>query len=214
MIKDFQPKSFYISRSGFPVMAINVAKNGFDCREESVVYTNLTDTFDTPRGEVWVMYKPEFLRIFSPMTETLNGELIRRVPLVVLGSHIATYGFLAKNTHNEDQLLDFIATGEHRGRLVSSADGVSQIDVSEHHDFVLRNLLYKEYDHAEFGEWGVLSGDLVVKLGTNPAMEAILDTSLPVLANYFTSVQLEIGETTANGKNTIAKMHAPFLLSE
>lgn len=214
MITDFQPKTFYISRSGFPVMAINVAKNGFDCREESVVYTNLTDTYDTPRGEIWVMYKPKFLEIFSPMTRVENGELIRRVPLLVLGSHIATYGFLAKNAHNEDQIHEYISIGEKRGRLVSNGQEHSYIDVTQEHDFVIRDLLYKEYDHIESGEWGVLSADIVVKIGTNPRMEAILDATVPILANYFTSVQIEIGETTPNGKNTIAKLHAPFLLSE
>lgn len=212
MIPKFTTKTVYISRSGFAVMAINVAKHGFNCDEKHVIYANLTETFDSMRGEIWTLPYNKFIEVFSPMTIRKDGELIRRVTLLVLGSPVMTFGMLDKCVANEDHIYDYIARAEHKGALVTG-QSAHKIDTTISHDFILRDFLYKDYS-CSLGNYGVLSADMVVQESAAEDMLRVLDDTAPVMADYFTGIQLELAGHSANGKVLIGKLHEAFLLTD
>jgi len=62
------PSTIYISGSGFPVMFHGVASHADDCSQKQVVYSLLTESFDSVRGTLFYNTEEAFKERFSPIS--------------------------------------------------------------------------------------------------------------------------------------------------
>lgn len=67
MISEISDGGVYKSRTGIHFKVLYRAKHAQDCSISMIVYTNLSDTFDSKRGTIWVISETLFLKMFSEL---------------------------------------------------------------------------------------------------------------------------------------------------
>lgn len=63
-IYEVEEGQIYLSPSRLPFKVLHRGSHGQDCSQSMIVYTNITPTYDTAAGHVWVMCESLFLKLF------------------------------------------------------------------------------------------------------------------------------------------------------
>lgn len=213
MLKVIEPKTVYVDRFGFPVFVPNLANHGSDS-SQFVIYTNMVETHCSPRYSMFVLPVEEFKEKFTEFTQDRPDHWVRRVTLLVLGSPMVSYGFLAKVVENEDMILEYIEKATHRnGRYIENFDPAAGIEIKEGFNFYIENLSYESVEDSDGKEYGVLSADLYLPKTTTGSLAALLDPTLATEAHYFSSLQVDTEGNAPDGLNLLKVIYGPILVN-
>ncbi len=212
------PSTIYISGSGFPVMFHGVASHADDCSQKQVVYSLLTESFDSVRGTLFYNTEEAFKERFSPIS-TFDPErktFRRRVILLVLGSRFNTFGMFANDEHNLSLVREFMKREYQPVRITNMTRDIEfprYYTDDECKEGWLENLTLRAYGDQK--QFHVLSADLV----TDQLEDEYVVQFFPrddkgrfvVPARYITSIQVETEEQHADdGRVMIKRLHNAF----
>jgi len=213
------PKTVYISRSGFPVMFHGMAKQADDCTQSKVIYSLLSESFDSLRGDMFYGELSQFQERFTPISQLVNDDkqFKRRVMLLTLGSRFNTFGMLSACQANLDLLLEFrerVRPGVRITNMVRDEGFPRYYEDADCTEAWLEDLQVTSYND---GQYYVLSADLVTDKLDDPYVQQFFpldeEGRFTIPNRYVTSIQVETEEDHHHdGRLLLKKLHNAFAL--
>lgn len=214
------PSTIYISGSGFPVMFHGIAKNAVDCTQELVMYSLLTETFDSERRTLFYTTLERFQDRFGPISayDPERKTFSRRVMLMVLGSRFNTHGMLANDEHNLKLVREFMDRERHPVRITNMTrdPGWSRYYTDEEcQEAWLEKLAL--YTYGDKGQYHVLSADLVTDRLEDDYVKKFFprnaEGQFVIPDRFITSIQVETEEQHAeDGRVMLKRLYNAFAL--